>query len=146
PQSYFDCYELGWSECFFSASRVAWRYKRAMPRKKARAVRAVVVREPRSISGNGGALAPNERRLNFGERWPYAAAPEQSDYIQIKPRYQLFIGGKFCAPRSGRYFDSINPATEEKLAEIAEADAHDIDLAVTAARRAYRRVWSKMPG
>ena len=47
---------------------------------------------------------------------------------------QLFIDGKFVAPHSGKYFDSINPATEEKLAEIAEGDARDVDLAVKAAR------------
>ena len=46
----------------------------------------------------------------------------------------------------GKYFESINPATEEKLTEIAEADARDVDRAVKAARRAYEKVWSKMPG
>lgn len=105
-----------------------------MPRKKSRRSELVVV------SHDGGAvdyrrapLALSERRLNFGERWSYAPAPEASDYIKLRPRYQLFIGGKFVAPSRGRgskYFDSINPATEETLAEIAEANAHDVDLAV----------------
>jgi hypothetical protein len=73
-----------------------------MARKKSRvAAEAVVVRESKSLVANGGLLAPNERRLNFGERWAYAPAPEQSDYLQIKPRYQLFIDGKFRAPHSG---------------------------------------------
>ena len=93
-----------------------------------------------------GALSPDERRLSFGNRWVYAPALEQSDHLKIKPRYQVFIDGKFRALRSGRYFDSINPATEEKLTEIAEADAQDVDLAVKAARRAHRKVWSKMHG
>ena len=106
-----------------------------MARKKSPVAAAVVLREAKPLAANGGVLAPNERRLNFGERWAYAPAPEQSDYIEIKPRYQLFIDGKFRAPHSGRHFDSINPATEGKLAEIAEADAHDVDLAVQAARR-----------
>ena len=57
----------------------------------------------------------------------------------------MFIGGKFVAPRSGEYFDSVNPATEEKLAEIAQGN-DDVDLAVKAARRAYKNVWTKMPG
>src|SRR5437588_10285208 len=92
------------------------------------------------------AVPPRERHLDFGEKWGYAPAPEAHDYIKLQPRYQLFIGGKFVAPRSGKYFPSINPATEEKLAEIAEADARDIDLAVKSARRAYKNVWSKMPG
>ena len=51
-----------------------------------------------------------------------------------------------CAPKSGEYFDSINPATEEKLAEIGSANKKDVDLAVKAARRSYKNVWSKMPG
>ncbi|MGI9087980.1 MAG: aldehyde dehydrogenase family protein [Chthoniobacterales bacterium] len=87
-----------------------------------------------------------ERSLNFGDRWSYAPAPEANNYIELKQRYSLFIDGKFVAPHSGKYFASINPATEEKLAEIAEADAHDVDLAVKAARRAYKNVWSRMPG
>ncbi len=91
-------------------------------------------------------LPPNERKLSFGDRWNYAPAPETNSYIQLKKRYSLFIGGRFVAPHSGKYFPSINPATEEKLAEIAEGDAHDIDRAVKAARRAYSNVWSKMPG
>jgi aldehyde dehydrogenase (NAD+) len=117
-----------------------------MARKKSRIATADLVREGKPLARHSGALSPNERRLNFGERWAYAPAPEQSDYVRIKPRYQLFIGGKFRAPHSGAHFDSINPATEEKLAEIAEADAYDVDLAVKAARRAHRQVWSKMPG
>ena len=88
----------------------------------------------------------SERRLNFGDKWGYAPAPEANDYIRLQTRYSLFINGKFVAPRSGKYFDSINPATEEKLAEIAEANARDVDLAVKSARRAYKKVWSKMPG
>ncbi|HEV8185751.1 MAG TPA: aldehyde dehydrogenase family protein, partial [Chthoniobacterales bacterium] len=64
----------------------------------------------------------------------------------MKRRYEHFIKGKFVAPHSGKYFPSINPATEEQLAEIAEGDAQDVDLAVKAARAAYKNVWSKMPG
>jgi len=50
---------------------------------------------------------------------------------------QLFIGGKFREAVSGRRFQTINPATEEILAEVAEADAPDIDAAVKAARSAF---------
>ncbi|MBA3961506.1 MAG: aldehyde dehydrogenase family protein [Chthoniobacterales bacterium] len=117
-----------------------------MSRKTKHAAAALAVREPAALAPARGALAPNERHLRFGDRWAYAPAPEQSDYLQIKSRYQLFIDGKFRAPHSGKHFDSINPATEKKLAEIAEGDAHDIDLAVKAARRAHDKVWSKMAG
>ena len=106
----------------------------------------IVPRKKKPLKHRVGSLPPDERRLSFGEKWSYAPAPEASDYIRLKPRYQLFIGGKFVAPQTGKYFDSINPATEERLAEIAEADARDVDLAVKSARRAYRNVWSKMPG
>ncbi len=91
-------------------------------------------------------VPPKERHLTFGQRWDYAPAPEESRHYRIAPRHELFIGGKFVPPHSGQYFDSINPATEEKLTEIALADATDVDRAVQAARRAYEKVWSKMPG
>ncbi|MFL6528216.1 MAG: aldehyde dehydrogenase family protein [Chthoniobacterales bacterium] len=84
--------------------------------------------------------------MNFGERWTYAPAPEANDYIKLKAKYELFINGKFVKPKSGRYFESINPATEEKLADIAEANTKDVAAAVSSARRAYKSVWRKMPG
>jgi len=87
-----------------------------------------------------------DRRLVFGNKWDYAPAPESFDYIKIPARHELFIGGKFVGPHSGKYFESLNPATEEKLSEIAEADEADVDAAVKAARRAYEKVWGKMPG
>src|SRR5581483_6452916 len=90
------------------------------------------------------ALAPEDRRLNFGTKWDYAPAPETAP-VKIQPRYELFIDGKFVTPHSGKYFDSINPANEKKLTEIAQGDAHDVDRAVKAARRAYEKTWSKMP-
>jgi aldehyde dehydrogenase (NAD+) len=100
--------------------------------------------------GNGSVARPavplRERRLAFGDKWDYAPAPEASDYLRIAPRHELFINGEFVAPRSGNYFDSINPATEEKLSEIADANEVDVDAAVKAARHAYENVWSKMPG
>jgi len=87
-----------------------------------------------------------ERRLSFETKWDYAPAPESFDYIKVQPRHELFINGKFVAPHSGKHFDSENPATEKKLSEIATADAQDIDTAVRAARRAYEKIWKKMPG
>ena len=95
----------------------------------------------------GRAVIPlKERRLVFGNKWDYAPAPETSEYIRIAPRYGLFIDGKFVPPVAGKYFDTINTATEEKLTEIALGDEKDVDLAVKAARRAYEKVWSKMSG
>ncbi|HEX7420173.1 MAG TPA: aldehyde dehydrogenase family protein [Thermoanaerobaculia bacterium] len=64
--------------------------------------------------------------------------------MKIAPRYNLFIGGKFVEPHSKRWFATINPATEETLSEIAEADAEDVNRAVAAARHAYDKVWRKL--
>ena len=77
--------------------------------------------------------------------WDYASAPE-SLRPDLQARYQLFIEGKWSAPKSGEYFPSINPATEEPLAEVALAGASDIDRAVKAARKAFEKTWRPMPG
>ena len=87
----------------------------------------------------------NGVKLNFATDWKYAPAPETAK-VQTRGRYELFIDGKFTAPAKGQYFDTINPATEKKLAEVALATGEDVDRAVRAARRAYEKVWSKMPG
>ena len=83
--------------------------------------------------------------LIFGDLWEFDPAPETAD-PKLKPRYDLFINGQFVAPKGGKYFDSINPANEQKLAEIALATPADVDAAYAAAQRAYDGVWGKMPG
>ncbi len=83
-------------------------------------------------------------KLNYDTEWEYAPAPESTDHISLKDRYDLFIGGEFVAPKSGVYFDTINPANEKILASVAQAGAADVDRAVKAARGAYENVWSKM--
>ena len=75
----------------------------------------------------------------------YAPALESTALVTIKDRYHLFINGKFVAPKSGKYFSTINPATGKPLSKIAEANLVDVDLAVVAARTAFSKVWSKMP-
>ena len=82
--------------------------------------------------------------LDFSGDWGYAPAPESTGHVEIKKRYELFIDGKWVKPSSGKYFDTTNPATEEKISEIAEASQADVDKAVKAARKAYKNVWSKM--
>ncbi|CAG0980291.1 MAG: aldehyde dehydrogenase family protein [Bacteroidetes bacterium] len=76
--------------------------------------------------------------------WNYTPAPESKIIANIAPRYELFINGKFVKPSSKKYFSTINPATEEKLSEIAEANENDVDKAVKAARKAFHS-WSKIP-
>ncbi len=83
-------------------------------------------------------------KLDFDTDWQYSEAPESTEHIRIDDRYDLFIGGDFVAPRSGKYFDTINPAREEVLSSVALADSTDVDRAVKAARKAYTKVWSKL--
>ena len=78
-----------------------------------------------------------------GTVFEYAPAPESSDWVEIAPRYELFIGGKFVEPKSGRYFPTVNPANEKVLSEIAEANEADVDAAVQSAREAFGK-WSKL--
>jgi len=74
--------------------------------------------------------------------WELGPAPE-STKVTIAPRHGLFIAGEFVQPRRGRWFSTINPATEEPLSEIAEAGEKDIDRAVEAARAAHGP-WAKL--
>src|SRR5437588_13093067 len=58
---------------------------------------------------------------------------------------KLLIDGQWRDSASGKTFETVNPATEEVIARVAEGDAADIDLAVKAARRAFDSgPWSKM--
>jgi aldehyde dehydrogenase (NAD+) len=99
-----------------------------------------------SAPAHAAPVPARERHLRFNERWNYSPAPEVHTDVTIKPRYELFIGGKFVKPSSGKYFPSINPATEKQHAEVAQGTAADVDKAVKAARRAYEKTWGKMPG
>jgi aldehyde dehydrogenase (NAD+) len=78
-----------------------------------------------------------------GGIFEYVPAPEATDHVKIASRYDLFIGGKFVRPHSKRRFPTVNPATEEVLAEVAEADEADVDRAVTAADHAFGS-WSAL--
>jgi len=78
--------------------------------------------------------------------WQYAPAPQERDIVTIAPTYGLFIGGEFVPAADGRTFTTVNPATEEPLAEIALAGEADVDQAVRAARTAFDTVWGPMPG
>lgn len=88
--------------------------------------------------------SPQKKRTNAS--WAdYGPAPESISHIKMKPRYDLFIGGDWVPPASKKYFDAINPANGKVLAKIAEAGPKDVDLAVSAARRAFES-WKKTPG
>ncbi|HMI43965.1 MAG TPA: aldehyde dehydrogenase family protein, partial [Gemmatimonadaceae bacterium] len=98
---------------------------------------------PRAIARPTAATS-SVPQLIFGDLWEYDPAPETAD-PKLKSKYDLFIGGKFVPSKAGKYFDSINPATEEVLAEIALANQADVDAAYQAAQKAFSS-WSKLPG
>jgi len=103
---------------------------------------ATLTPEKKKAAARNGRALPE---LIFGDLWEFDPAPETAD-PKLKSRYELFIDGEFTAPRTGKYFDSINPANEQKLAEIALAGDADVDAAYRAAQRAFDTVWGRMPG
>ncbi len=78
--------------------------------------------------------------------WEYAPAPESRDLVTIEAEYGLFVNGQFRPAAAGGTLATVNPATEERLALVAEAGPADVDQAVAAARDAYERVWGPMAG
>ncbi len=83
--------------------------------------------------------------LSFGAKWEYAPAPESRALAKIEKQYGHFIGGRFVAPAAGRYFETIDPSTEQVLSRVAMGSQRDVDKAVRAARTAYDKYWSVMP-
>ena len=81
--------------------------------------------------------------INQKSSWNYAIAPESTDHIVLKKQYDLFINGDFIKSNSNRYFKTLNPATDEIVASISEANKKDVDLAVSSARKAFKS-WSKV--
>ena len=77
-------------------------------------------------------------------QWDYAPAPESRDAATLKPSYDLFIGGEFVAPSDGTRVATINPASEEPLAEVSFAGPKDVARAVEAARGATAG-WAALP-
>ncbi|OGU42546.1 MAG: betaine-aldehyde dehydrogenase [Ignavibacteria bacterium RIFOXYB2_FULL_35_12] len=81
----------------------------------------------------------------FKASWKYSEAPESTSHVQIKKQYDLYIDGNFVKPVKGKYFDTINPSNDQKIARVAEATAEDVDIAVKAARKAFKS-WSNLSG
>lgn len=81
----------------------------------------------------------------FKASWAYDEAPESTNHIELKKKYDLYIDGKFTKPVKGQYFDTIDPSTNEIIASVAEATSEDVDKAVEAAKKAFVG-WSKLSG
>ena len=89
---------------------------------------------------NPTASDTNEHHTSPG--WDYSPAPERTP-VELDESYGLFIDGAFRAPKSRKRFDSINPATEQTLASVAEGGAKDVDDAVQAAKAA-QGPWARL--
>jgi aldehyde dehydrogenase (NAD+) len=101
------------------------------------------------MAGNAASpVAAGERAqvTAAGADWEYAPAPESREIVTIQAEYGLFVDGDFAAPLSGEYFTTVNPASEEPLARVAQAGQEDVGRAVASARQAYERTWGRMPG
>jgi len=107
-----------------------------------------VTKRPASDAVGRGTASPSSWGFGDGQAipWEYAPAPESREIVKLQSRYGLFVGGKEIAPRSGQWFTTLDPATEEPLAEVARAGVEDVENAVAVARRAFRRSWGELPG
>jgi len=94
----------------------------------------------KKISPNGE--IKNGRAVGSKVKWDYSKSPEAKDHIHLKERYDLFIGGRWV--KAKKYFDTINPSNEEKIAKVAYASKYEVDKAVIAAEKAFNNVWSKI--
>ena len=71
--------------------------------------------------------------MNKVEHFRVAVSP-------FKTRYDNYIGGKWTAPKAGRYFENITPVTGQKLCEIARSDASDVEAALDALKAGVSKV------
>ncbi|MFM1890007.1 MAG: hypothetical protein RLZZ565_764 [Planctomycetota bacterium] len=84
--------------------------------------------------------SPTPERAPIAD-WDLSPAPETVK-VRLDPELRLYIDGAFAPAADGRTFETVNPATEATLAQVADAGEADIDRAVEAARRAFKE-WSR---
>jgi aldehyde dehydrogenase (NAD+) len=93
-------------------------------------------------------VADLERRKREGVAvpvdWTYAPAPESREIVRLEERYGHFVGGRWL--EASESYETISPASEERLATVGQGTPEDVDRAVAAAREAYADGWSSLPG
>jgi aldehyde dehydrogenase (NAD+) len=87
-------------------------------------------------------LERKQDRAPVPASWDYAPAPEARDLVQLRDRYGLFVGGEWLEPKET--YATIDPSSEEPLAEVGQATAEEVGLAVSAARDAFENGWSEI--
>jgi aldehyde dehydrogenase (NAD+) len=88
-------------------------------------------------------LERKPERAPVPSEWTYAPAPESRDIVRLDKGYGLFVGGDWLEPTET--YTTISPATEEPLAEVAQASPEEVEQAVEAARDAFQNGWSELP-
>ncbi len=89
-------------------------------------------------------LERKQDRAPIPADWTYASAPESRDIVELRERYGHFVGGEWLEPKET--YTTIDPASEEQLAEVGQATEAEVQLAVEAAREAFANGWSALPG
>jgi aldehyde dehydrogenase (NAD+) len=85
-------------------------------------------------------LERKRERAPVPSQWDYAPAPEARDLVELRERYGHFVGGEWLEPKET--YATIDPSSEEPLAEVGQATKKEVDLAVRAARDAFTNGWS----
>jgi aldehyde dehydrogenase (NAD+) len=89
-------------------------------------------------------LERKQDRAPIPADWTYASAPESREIVQLRERYGLFVGGQWVEPAES--YTTIDPSSEEPLAEVGQASDAEVRLAVESAREAHANGWSALPG
>jgi len=89
-------------------------------------------------------LERKQDRAPIPSGWEYASAPESREIVELRERYGHFVGGEWLEPKET--YTTIDPASEEPLAEVGQATEEEVHLAVSAAREAFENGWSNLPG
>jgi aldehyde dehydrogenase (NAD+) len=89
-------------------------------------------------------LERKQDRAPIPADWTYASAPESREIVELRERYGHFAGGEWLEPKET--YTTIDPASEEQLAEVGQATEAEVQLAVEAAREAFANGWSALPG
>jgi aldehyde dehydrogenase (NAD+) len=89
-------------------------------------------------------LERKQDRAPIPAGWEYASAPESRDIVSLRERYGHFVGGEWLEPKEG--YTTIDPSSEEPLAEVGQATDKEVGVAVAAAREAFQNGWSSLAG
>jgi aldehyde dehydrogenase (NAD+) len=89
-------------------------------------------------------LERQQDRAPIPAGWEYATAPESREIVSLRERYGHFVGGKWLEP--AETYTTIDPASEEPLAEVGQATEEEVQLAVRTAQEAFENGWSALPG